>query len=796
MAYKTTNFRARLCIPIVATTALIAVAPAGAAVQASAGATAPDPAAPAPTAAQTMPPAADATAQSSLAGQSGEQTSSTGEIVVTATRQSTLLSKTPITMTVLDSKAVRDAGITDARDLTKNIPNLAVTGSGQITMRGVTSTDGTEKGDPSAAFLSDGIYLSRREDVQGSLFDVGRIEVLRGPQGTLYGRNTTAGVINVISARPTDRFMVSGEGSIGNFNTRTATGVVNVPLMDGIGIRGAVNYRKQNAYWYTASGRTARMYDAVAGRLSLGGKALNNRLTFVIIGDASHDTGDLPGASSVVTTDRFYVNPATGGSALAAGVTPLRIERPRSEQRLLTLALPASPLGKDFKSWGIKTDTTFDFGFIQLSYLGSYRESDNSGTDFGVFTGQLYPVITLAQNFTQVSHELRAAFGTGSPLHGQVGAYYFKEDVSTTVLRGGSFGAAFASGAISAQFIRKDPTGSDSKAVFGTLIYDITPELHVTGGLRYTKDHKSRSGTSSAVYPSLAAIPAGTPNCSGVVCLRQSDEQDVKFAKTTWRAGFDWDSPLGLVYGTVSSGYKAGGFNDGCAPGTPGAIGCTTPTSLLYYGPETLISYEGGFKFRFGAWRVNAAAFHYDYNGLQVSQVLDVPGQQPGQFTSNAAKARVDGVEFSTSAQLGPNDRIEGTANYLNARYIDFTPDKINFPTFNFNGKPLSFAPKGSASLSYTHTIPFADGGRIDLNVRPTWSSSYYMTDINGRRLFRQPGFSKTDLNVTYTAAGDRFFAGAFVRNAENKITVAGAGATTVTIQEPRIIGGRAGFKF
>jgi iron complex outermembrane recepter protein len=131
------------------------------------------------------------------------------DIVVTATRESTLLSKTPIAITAISSEGLRDAGITDARALNDAVPNLAISENGdsaRISIRGVTSTDLTEKGDPSAAFLLDGVYIARPIEVLNAFYDLERIEVLRGPQGTLYGRNTTAGVINVISARPKNTF--------------------------------------------------------------------------------------------------------------------------------------------------------------------------------------------------------------------------------------------------------------------------------------------------------------------------------------------------------------------------------------------------------------------------------------------------------------------------------------------------------------------------------------------------------------------------------------------------------------
>ncbi|MGC4250941.1 MAG: TonB-dependent receptor plug domain-containing protein [Sphingobium sp.] len=187
------------------------------------------------------------------------------DIVVTATRSETLLSKTPISMTALSATSLRDGGVTDARALSESVPNVAITQSGdsvRISIRGVTSTDTTDKGDPSAAFLLDGIYIGRPASVLGSSFyDLDRVEVLRGPQGTLYGRNTTAGVINVISKRPTDRFEASLDGSYGNFGKADVTGMINVPLGAGLGVRAAVNYQVQDDPYYrlnTPRGKCSR----------------------------------------------------------------------------------------------------------------------------------------------------------------------------------------------------------------------------------------------------------------------------------------------------------------------------------------------------------------------------------------------------------------------------------------------------------------------------------------------------------------------------------------------------------
>ena len=155
-----------------------------------------------------------------------------GDIVVTATRTQSLASKTPIALTAIGGEGLRDAGVSNPTQLADLVPNLSIDrGNGlQITIRGVTSRDGTEKGDPSAAFLLDGIYIARPQAQEVSFFDLERVEVLRGPQGTLFGRNSTAGVVHVISARPVDHFAASVDATYGNFDTVQATAMVNVPV--------------------------------------------------------------------------------------------------------------------------------------------------------------------------------------------------------------------------------------------------------------------------------------------------------------------------------------------------------------------------------------------------------------------------------------------------------------------------------------------------------------------------------------------------------------------------------------
>jgi iron complex outermembrane receptor protein len=331
-----------------------------------------------------------------------------------------------------------------------------------------------------------------------------------------------------------------------------------------------------------------------------------------------------------------------------------------------------------------------------------------------------------------------------------------------------------------------------SKAAFGQLTFDITPDFHLTGGVRYTHDLKSRNGATVLDFADVASS-----YCGELRCIVNENIAKKTWNKTIWKVGADYDVPgLGLIYANVSTGYKAGGFNDGCVTGS--GINCGLTEDALYYNPENLTSYEAGVKFRFsGAFRLNASVFHYDYSDLQVQQSVLNP--LPAQLISNAGKAKVDGLELEATLQPGDNDKIELGYTYTHARYTDFTPEPDTDPTFNYNRLLLDHAPKHVATAAWTHTFPLGDAGKVDVGVRSRLSAEYFIIDLNNKSQFRQPAFTKTDATITYTAPNDRFYVQGFVKNIEDTITIAHAASgigAGVFIESPRTYGVRAGVKF
>lgn len=753
--------------------------------------------------------AAPALAQADPQTSSGEAADS-GDIVVTAQRTSSLLSKTPIALSAVTGEGLRDAGVTNPTALADLVPNISIDRANglQITIRGVTSTDQTEKGDPSAAFLLDGIYIARPQAQEVSFYDLDRVEVLRGPQGTLYGRNTTAGVVNVLPARPKDRFETSFDGTYGNYGTYQATAMINLPVGENVALRGAINFDQRDSYITkgVASAFTLDPYKKnLSGRLS----ALVNfadSVSLLLRGDYSSIKGQ---PTNTVLLSNFYRFPFANPAAGTAGIDPIYVNRSSDDYRKLAYAENVQGF-RDNSTWGISGELNWEINdSLSLIYLGSYREfeRDEGSTGFaGTVVGPNINVLgrtTFQGSYWQNSQELRLAYSSDR-LKAQVGAYYFKEQSGIAFLVFGGIGVPVGQRGYVFGF-PQDPTKSKSLAFFGQATYGLTDTLRFTGGIRHTKDDKSRVG--ATIWHVNATDPLDFTNGPSPAVNPRNFRDSLNnasrsFSRTTWKIGLDFDlNDKTLIYGSVSTGYKAGGFNDGCSAGQ---VGCNSPIpdAALYYNPETLTAYEIGFKARFAdnAVRLNGNVFHYDYKGLQLTQVSSVCGG-PCSVTLNAAAAKVDGVELESIISPDSRNRLDFSATYLDAHYADYQI----VAGVNFAGKNLDRSPKWVVSAGYSYTLPLGNGGSLAAGVRTRMSDKYYLLSTSLRSQFRQPGYTKTDLTLTYTAADDRWFMQVFAKNLEDNITVSSAGTVaafpglnngTLQFADPRTYGVRAGFKF
>lgn len=698
-----------------------------------------------------------------------------GDIVVTAQHDRTLASKTPLAITAIGGDDLINQGVTNAVQLAAEVPSLEINRffGLQITIRGVSNTDTTAKGDPSAAFLLNGVYVARPQAQEVSFFDLERVEVLRGPQGTLYGRNSTAGVINVISHRPDDKFEVSGNIGYGNYDNFQADAAVNVPIGSTAAIRIAGSIDRRDTFYKNEAGDNFSadpFKDNKAIRLSAKWD-ITPDLNLLVIGDYTSLKG-IP--QLFINGDSFYV-PVDGNTSNRAYVHGASA----SERLRRGYTQTVDPYADDH-SYGIHGELSWNFGPLTATYLGSFRRftMDEGYTDL---LGQVSPTFT-NQQYNQDSHELRFALNDVKGLKLQFGGMYFNEKSNQYFDQPDYYGFDHF-------ILDYGPTKAKSYAVFGQATYSLTDALRLTGGIRYTKDKKSQFG--------LVILQSGDlqiPSASGT---------SVDFSKVTWRLGVDFDlDPYNMLYASVATGYKAGGFNDGCIPGsTPGGYPCGTPigAEVLYYDPETITSYEAGLKGRTsdGSFRYSLTGFYYDYKDLQLGTTTFFEGVALA-LTQNAGKARVYGLEFESTVQPSPRNQFSVFGSFLNAKFVDYLPLGVGGP--DYGGRSLDRSPKSAITASYTYTLPLASAGSVEFNVRSKLSASYNLGSASTVQQLRQPGYTRTEISATYNAPGDRWYLQGYVRNLENDIQITAvtniSGTLAVVPSDPRTYGVRAGFRF
>jgi iron complex outermembrane receptor protein len=719
----------------------------------------------------------------SLAGHAADSTSTAAsnssstelsEIVVTALKRSEPLSKVPLAVTALSQEQLTAAGVVGLQDLTSAAPSVemkmvAVDDSLEITVRGITNNDFNPGGSPAVATYVDGIYLARTQGLNGDLFDVERVEVLRGPQGTLYGRNSTGGNVNIVTADPKSTFGASVDMSYGNYNDVQTRAMVNLPITDDLAIRGSFVTHRSDGYFETA-GTTSTNYaaaDNYAGRLT------------ALWTPGSNFKWRLAADYSVVggTPDLEF---ATGANGRPLDGLPV-YDRPVSSE-----PEPSNYL----RNFMVRSRMEWQLGSnFSLTYLAGYE--DVSWSDLWA----LAATSVAADNLTEghrtggdqsYSQEIDFNFDWNG-LKNIVGANYLYEserdfdDYPAYTLdlnyRGGT---------------SLGPTATDeSWGAFDQATYTVVDALRLTAGVRYSTENKGNSlnGFGQEFCPLSVSINTAlsqmyTPGCSF------SLEAPVRgsWSNTNWKAGVDYDvTDAILAYGSVTTGFKAGGLNIG---------GNITPQA---YSPEKVTSYELGLKGHFFDNRVTvyADAFDMDYKDLQVTQLSGT-----ADITNNAAKAKIYGAELEGEWRITPNDHLNGFLDYLHATYIDYNNavDELSGIVYpSLSGSTLPNAPRYSFKLAYSHQFDLPDGSAL------TPSASVYYQSVSYLREFDLPidtvqAYTKTSLSMGWTDATRRWNVDAYGYNLENSVVRNGGitafGLYWSTYDPPRTYGVRVGYKF
>jgi len=698
------------------------------------------------------------------------------EVVVTAQKVAQPASKTPLALSVIGGDDLKDAGINDPRALTEAVANVQIgqeSGKLQIAIRGVVSLDMTEKGDPSAAFNLDGAYIARPEAQTGAFFDIERVEVLRGPQGTLYGRNATAGAVNLITNKPTRIFGGKVSAELGNYNTRRIEAALNVPINATLSLRAAVSANRHDSYLKPGPNTDIPLesQDDRAGRLHLLA-SFSQATSLLLTAESSHVGG---GGSAPVPMSNFFDGTPTDNLPFSPPGTgnniknPVYVDRGAAAQRTTALRFNATDAHRNNEANALRGEFKTTLGFADLTYQLAHMKTRLDEMQNGIYFG--FPLTgDVNGKSSSTSHELRLNSNGSGALRWVAGLYKFNETIDRDTTYRTFITAPFGSFVALVPFLPH--VTNSSTAAFGQATWSLRQDTRLTLGLRQTRDEKTGVDT-------LAGTPAATGSTSSTAAYNTA----VKFTNTSWKLGLDHD--LGrslLVYASAATGYKSGGFNDQVTAGS--------------YKPENLTAVEVGAKGRFldNRLQLNANVFHYDYKDLQLTSIVcrTADPSTCGSVTTNAATAKVDGVEVEGKLQVGSAGLARVGLALNEAKFKAYKPNA----TDDFSGQRLDRAPAQVLSLGYTQRFNLASGAEISATVGTRLSSSYFISDPSVGIRYAQPSYHKSDLTLAWTDAAGKLGVQLFAKNIENTTTIESRVPGSFFLGDPRTFGVRANYSF
>ena len=694
------------------------------------------------------------------------------EIIVTAGRNESKAQETPIAVTALSGATLREAGISDVDRLALSVPGLSFgdeLGEAHIAIRGIGSDAVNPGADPRVAYYQDGIYVGRPTAQLGGFFDLERVEVLKGPQGTLYGRNATAGAISVISRGPTAETTGYADLSYGNHNATKFEGAIGGGIAANLSGRLAVQSQYRNGYGkniITGNDIDNQLSNSVRASLRWDPIAA---LSFLTIGEL-HKENDRNGGVHFLGVD----NPAIPILGLALGGAV-----PADSRDVASVRDPFTHV----TTYALTETITGKFDWATLKSYTSWRKSDAtfgtnvSGTSLNLTYG------TSIEDAHQVSEELQLS-GTAGPLHWLAGALFYYEHMNDSITFPLNLLLFGGPDLLQQGYIVGGTQSDRSTAPYLRLTYDITDQASVILGARYTHEKKDIDQTSqfdlSRPYsPGNPVIPLpGFPNTDSRSYTQVSPSATLDYKLT----------PNVFLYASYTEGFKSGGFNFGI-PQAP-------------YQPEKIKEYELGLKSTelHGRVQLNADLFYYDYNNLQVTIIRGTNA-----VIENAATAALYGADIDLVALPLSNLRLEGSLALLHSEYINYSSANPAFPTDPaqpLGGKQLTQAPRYEGRLGGEYSWNVA-GGALKLRGDFSYTSRTYFTPFNEKAL-SQGGHSLTNGGLDYTAGSGSWHAGLFVNNLTNNEVIAQDyvasllfGSPVVgVLTPPRTYGVRAGVSF
>ena len=695
------------------------------------------------------------------------QSSGIADIVVTAQKRAESVQDIPIAVSAIGGEALAQRGVTDLTAIASTVPGLNVSeqvGQARLTLRGIGVDNISTGAESSVAFNQDGVFFSRSAAALASFYDVERVEVLRGPQGTLYGRNATGGSVNILTNRPTFSTKAGVSLTYGNYDTVNAEAYYSTGLSDTVAMRVAGQIQNHSGYGenrLTGADVDNKHSQAVRGQLLF---EPNERLT-ILVGADYYNQKDR-------SNTYHYFGPA-GFTAAGALVTPTGLLLGGFDPGPRNVASVRNP-SNNAEFWGARADISYELtdGF-SLRSLSAYRSSDFLvESDLNPIGVNLFP-IDFGETSDEYSQELQLNLDTDRHKL-VVGAFYMHENIDGFIkgplnLRAVGGPDLFVQGFYSGGRLK-----TDAAAVFAQDSYSVTDRLRLTLGARYSWERKKVADQSDFNFDDLYDAANGP---------RSPVHRATKsFNAFTPKIGVDFDiADKVMVYASYSKGFKAGTFN----------LGSAGPA----LDPEKVDAYEVGLKSTLldGHLRANISGFYYDYSDLQVGKVQ---GQLLG--LENAAAAEIYGIEGEFALEPVRDLIIGLNASWLHARFKSYvtadqarpggdgaTLDENGVPAFDLSGNTLPQAPNYTIDLSaqYSFDVP---GGSLTVRGESNWSDRVFFSPFN-LNYMSQPAYDVQNAYVTYRLDSGLRLTG-FVRNIGNE-TIRASGQVATTLLGSPVIG-------
>lgn len=747
------------------------------------------------------------------------------DIIVTAQRKEESLQKAAIAIDAVSGSDLAQRGIANALDITKAVPAISFPAPGgnisSIFVRGVGNITTSSYVDPAVTPSYDGVVLGRGGGVFGAAFyDLERVEVLKGPQGILYGRNATGGAVNVIPVRPKiDKNGMGFNLGYGNFDAVDVDAHVNLGVSGNSALRLGGAYSVRDGYNRDKTDDLKR--ESVRAQFLI---EPSSDVSLRLGADYTHLGGKGIGGSYI---GRFTPNGAGGYALVPSGLDESEgFNTPAANAfRQQHLGAPAfaflRPLNAEQKQgstyWGVNAELNWNTSIGKVTIIPAYRESkDNT-----LFYGPAFNTSMTNEKINQGSFEARLAGSTGI-IDYILGGFYFHEKVDAN----NQYNQEFVLPIV--DYRHK----TDSYALFGQLTANVSDRFRLIGGARYTHDKKSINGlinnfitfcggpppalvTPPASFGRGCATPGNMPyypnllnqtdtvnwlkannwiaanstaqagyqvfplvNGVGAILKTYNPVKDtLGFSRLTWKGSAEFDiTDRNLLYATVETGYRAGGLQ--------------MTESKTQYKPEFITAYTIGSKNRFLGNRVqlNLEAFLWKYRDQQITYfTVDTSGTLINS-SENAGRATIKGLDADLLVKATSSTTLNAKVQYLDAEYDDLhlytAAPRDNFACpftftggtaggapvkdFNCSGNPLLFSPKWTVNLGGEQVVPLGEKLELVANIDTAWRSQQWGA-FEYLAFEKIPGYWTTDASLTLRSPGDNWSLTGYVRNLENK---------------------------